>query len=888
VLTRLRSIVAALGGRRRFEAGMAEELRFHLEQHIDDLRRAGLSPEEAARRARLEFGNLDNVKDDCREARGLRVFDDLSRDLRHAVRLLTRTPVFTASALATIALCLGANLAIFAFVDSILLRPLPFPESERLVRVFNSYPKAGVMDDGASVTNYYERRGRIPAFVSLAIYRPASAIVGEPGATEREAVLRVSPDFFATLGVRPAMGHGFTDGEMMPGADRVVVLTDGYWRRRLNADPGVVGRAIRVNGAPLTIVGVLPPAFRFLSSEARLYVPLSSAPGQRGPAERHSGSSTEMVARLAPGATIAGAEAELAAQNAALADSYPGAKVIADSGFHTVVVSLHGDHVGAVRPALVILQVGALLLLLIGAANLVNLLLVRASARQQELAVRQALGASRRHVVSAVLVETIVLALFGGAIGLAVGAAGVRALAALGAARLPLGASVVFDAPVGVAGLAAAVALGLAIGVPTAWFTLRRRPECALRAESRGSTSGRAAERLRHAFLVAQLALALTVLSAAGLLGLSFEKAMAVAPGFRPDHVLVGRVSLPGPGYPTGAAVLSFSERLTDTLRGKPGVTAAGIATNVPLSGQTIKSAMRVEGYERRPGESARGHYGYGVGGDYFAAMGLTLVAGRLPTAQDLRGDARVCVVDEDFARHYFGAGDAVGRRVFQGPDLQPEAKAFTIVGVVSRMKQAALTEQAGQGAVFFPFRTRMDNRFYVVTRTSVAPESFADTLRRAVRSLDPDLPVSDVRSMDGMIGDSLLSRRSPAVLASLFSCLAVLLTAVGIYGVVGYAVAERRREIALRVALGATPGQVRAGFLSLAGRLVATATGLGLAGAWAAGQGLRAVLFDVQPVEVPVFAAAAGVTAAVALVACLIPSARAARVAPAEVLNDE
>jgi predicted permease len=447
---------------------------------------------------------------------------------------------------------------------------------------------------------------------------------------------------------------------------------------------------------------------------------------------------------------------------------------------------------------------------------------------------------------------------------------------------------VVFDAPVAVAGLAAAVALGLAIGVPTAWFTLRRRPECALRAESRGSTSGRAAERLRHAFLVAQLALALTVLSAAGLLGLSLEKAMAVAPGFRPDHVLVGRVSLPGPGYPTGAAVLSFSERLTDTLRGKPGVTAAGIATNVPLSGQTIKSAMRVEGYERRPGESARGHYGYGVGGDYFAAMGLTLVAGRLPTAQDLRGDARVCVVDEDFARHYFGAGDAVGRRVFQGPDLQPEAKAFTIVGVVSRMKQAALTEQTGQGAVFFPFRTRMDNRFYVVTRTSVAPESFADTLRRAVRSLDPDLPVSDVRSMDGMIGDSLLSRRSPAVLASLFSCLAVLLTAVGIYGVVGYAVAERRREIALRVALGATPGQVRAGFLSLAGRLVATATGLGLAGAWAAGQGLRAVLFDVQPVEVPVFAAAAGVTAAVALVACLIPSARAARVAPAEVLNDE
>jgi predicted permease len=352
--------------------------------------------------------------------------------------------------------------------------------------------------------------------------------------------------------------------------------------------------------------------------------------------------------------------------------------------------------------------------------------------------------------------------------------------------------------------------------------------------------------------------------------------------------VLVGRVSLPGGTYTTGAAVLGFSRRVTDALGRQPGVTAVGIVTNVPLSGQTIKSAMRVEGYVARPGESARGHYGYGVAGDFFSAMGLSLVAGRFPTADDLDGDTRVAVVDEDFARHYFGGGDAVGRHVFQGPDLQPESRAFTVVGVVAPMKQAALTEAAGQGAVFFPFRDRMDNQFYVVARTSVAPASFAGTLRRVVRSLDPDLPVSGVRSMDAMIGDSLLTRRSPAVLAGLFSCLAVLLTAVGIYGVVGYAVAERRREIAVRVALGATPRQIRAGFLSLAARLVAAGTVLGLAGAWAAGQGMRALLFEVPPTDVRVFAAAALVTGGVALVACLIPSRRAARVSPIEALNAE
>lgn len=888
MLARLRSVLAAVFGRSHFEDGMAEELRFHLEQETERLVRQGVPPDEAARRARLAFGSVNNVKDDCREARGLRLLDDLARNGRWAFRQWRRSPGFTASALATIGLCLGANLAIFAVVDSILLRPLPFPDADRLVRVFNTYPKAGVLDDGASVTNYYERRGGIAALPALAIYRADTAIVGEPGSTDREDIMRVSPDFFATLDVGPVKGRGFTDAEMTPGADDVVIVSDEFWRQRLGGGAsGAIGRRVRVNGAPYTVVGVLPRGFSFLSSGAGLYLPLSSAPARRGPAERHSGNSIDMVARLAPGATIAEAEAQLAAENDALAGSYPGAKVIAASGFHTVVVPLHADHVAAVRPSLVLLQAGALFLLLVGVVNLANLLLVRASARGKELAVRQALGASRGHVVRAILVETVVLTLAGGLVGLPIGAGGIRALGALGLDRLPLGTHITFDAPVAIAGVAVACLLGLAAGMPIAWFSVHRQAAAALRAESRSSTPGRAAERLRHGFLVAQVALAFTLLAGTGLLGLSLEHAMAASPGFRPDHVLSGHLSLPEPGYATGAAIERFSERLTDALRQQPGVVAAGVVTNVPLSGQNLKSGMRVEGYVPRPGESAHGHYGYGVGGDYFAAMAPSLVSGRLPTADDLRGATRVCVVDEDFARHYFQNGAAVGRRLFQGPDVQPEARAFTIMGVIAPMKQAALTEHAAQGAVFFPFRERLDNQFYVLVRTRVPPAAFTDTLRHVVRSLDPDLPVSDVASMDTRIADSLVARRSPALLAGLFSCMAVLLTAIGIYGVVGYAVAGRRREIAVRMALGATPREIRARFLSMAWRLVAVGTAIGLVGAWLAGRTMQAVLFRVSAIDARVLIATAAVTSAAAVGACLLPSARAARVPPIEALDD-
>ena len=873
--------------RRRFESGMAEEMRFHIEQYTEDLVLAGLPRQEAARRARREFGHLDNLKEDCREARGLRLVDELRQDLRQACRRMRRTPGFTATALATLALCLGANLTIFAVVDSVLLRPLPFPAGDRLVSVYNTYPKAGVPNDGCSLPNYYERRGGIPAFQGVAAYRESTVIAGATGATEREPALWVTPDFFSTLGLNPVMGRAFTEAQTLRANDSVVILTDAYWRQRLGGDPRAVGRTIRVNGLEKTVVGILPPAFSFLSSPARLYFPLSSDPEERAIRQRHSGTA-HMIARLRPDAALAEAQSQIDAHNAVLAANDPQARPMADAGFRSLVVPLRADHVAAIRPTLLLTQAGALFLLLIGAVNLVNLFLIRASGRVKELAVRQALGAGQRHVASGALVETTLLTLLGGVLGLSVGAGGIRLLAALGTAHLPLGAHIAFDARLAGVALAGSLVLGLAIGVPIAGYNLRSRPAEGVLFESRGGTAGRAAQRLRHGFIVAQIALAFVLLAGAGLLGLSLRKAMALSPGFRPENILSGQISLPGKTYPDRVALLAFTDRLVDALGHQPGALAAGVTTSVPLSGASNKSAATVEGHRLRPGESPRGHYSYSVGGDYFAAMGFTLRAGRFLTAADSRRAERVCVVDEDFARRYWPPGHALGQRLFEGSDPGPAADAYTVVGVVGAVKQAGLTEDEALGAVYYPLGHRPERNLFVVARTRGSAESLGVTLQNVVRKLDPELPVSDLRSMETRVADSLVARRSPALLAGLFSAIALLLTALGIYGVLSYAVAQRRREIGLRMALGARPEQVRGQFVSLALRLLAAGTVLGVLGAWLAGRALQAVLFQVPALHPATLAATAAVLGVVSLAACLLPSERAARISPTEALAEE
>ncbi len=885
---RLRSLFRVLTHRRDFEDGMTEELRFHIQHYTDELVRSGMTPEEAARLAQRELGSLINIKGDCREAFGVHLLDEFRRELSYAARLLRKTPGFTATALLTLAVCFGANLTIFAVIDSVLLRPLPFPEPGRLVTIFNTYPKAGVDRDGSSLTNYYERRGRIPAFASLSIYSYGTEIVGEPGSTERLQTMRVSPDFFSTLGLGPAIGRTFTEDETTSETDHVAILSDTFWRQRFNADPHVIGRQIRVNSVPRTVIGVLPAGFRFLSSDARVFLPLASRPEDRTPRDRHSGGNViQMIARIRPGATLAQAQSELDAQNAALEVDDPQAKMIADAGFRSLVVPLHADHVAAIRPTLLLLQAGAIALLLIGAVNLVNLLLVRASGRVKELAVRQALGASRGYVVSEVVVETTLLTLAGGLLGLAVGYGGIQLLRVLGADNLPLGSRIAFDVRLAFVALVAAIIMGIVFAVPIAWFNLRRHLCNALQSESRGGTSGRSAQILRHGFIVSQIALAFMLLAGAGLLAVSLQRVMAVSPGFQSDHVLTGQILLPWATYPD-AARLTFIQSLLDKTRRMPGVLSAGVVDNVPFSGKTGKSAATVRGYIVRPGESVRGHYSYGVSGDYFRAMGFSLRAGRFLTADDSLPSEGVCVVDEDFARHYWPNGSALGQQLWAGSEQRKDTEAFTIVGVVGGVKQAGLTEDEAQGAVYYPYAWRIGDSFYVAVRTSLPPESLSLALQKAVRQIDPNIPVSDVQSMDTRITDSLVARRSPAMLAGFFSGIALLLTAIGTYGVLSYVVAQRRREIGVRMALGAQPSQIRSQFLSLSLRLLACGTLLGFLGAWQAGRAMGTVLYHVSPLSLPILAGDACVMAVVCLAACLLPSQRAARTSPMETLAEQ
>jgi predicted permease len=885
---RLRSLLRVLTRRRDFEQNMSDELCFHIEQYTDDLLRSGMSPEKAARLVRVEFGNPINIKADCREAFGVHFFDELRRQLSYAARTLRKTPAFTATALLTLAVCFGANLTIFAVIDSVLLRPLPFPQPDRLMTIFNTYPKAGVDRDGSSVTNYYERRNQIPAFSSLAIYTCGTEIMGEPGSTVRDQTMRVSPDFFTTLGLGPVIGRTFTEAESTSQTDHVAILSDAFWRQRFNADPNVIGKQIRVNSVPRTVIGVLPPAFRFLSSDARLFLPLASRPEDRLPSRRHSGGNViQMIARLQPGATLAQAQSEIDAQNAALEVDDPQAKMIADAGFRSLVVPLHADHVASVRPTLLLLEAAVLVLLLIGAVNLVNLFLVRASGRVKELAVRQALGASWKHLVSEVVVETTLLTLVGGLLGLAVGVGGIHLLRGFGVDRLPLGGRIAFDARLGLVGLVAAIFMGLVFAVPVAWFNLRRHPGNAIQSESRGGTSGRGTQILRHSFIVSQIALAFILLAGAGLLGLSLQRVMAVSPGFQSDHVLTGQILLPWADY-SEADRLTFVENLMDKTGHLPGVLSAGVVNNVPFSGNNGKSSATVMGHYRSPGESARGNYSYGVAGDYFRAMGFSLRSGRFLTADDSRRSERVCVVDEDFARYYWPHASAIGQRLWEGSEAGKEAEAFTVVGVVGGAKQAGLTEDEAQGAIYYPYAFRVGDSVFVAVRTSQPPESLALTLQKVVRQIDPDVPINDLRSMEARISDSLIARRSPALLSGLFSGIALLLTSIGTYGVLSYAVAQRRREIGVRMALGAQPGQIRIQFLSLSLRLLTVGTVLGLIGAWQAGRAMRALLFQVPPLNLAVLTAAACVTAAVCLAACLLPSQRAAQISPIEALAED
>ena len=806
--------------------------------------------------------------------------------LTQTLRRLAREGGFTTTVLLTLALCIGANVAIYAVVDAILVRPLPFPDSDRLVGVFNSYPGAGADRSGASATNYYDRRHAIKAFASVSLQQDGSVIVGDTGSPNRVQMARVTPEFFTTLGVPLALGHMFTDAELLYSTDQVAVLTDAFWRTHFNADPNIVGHKFFNDGLSITIVGVLPPNFHFLSSKAQFFRPASHGPDDIKPGNRHSNGYL-MLARLAPGASVTDAQTQIDAFNRQQLTDDPYSEVVRNAGYHTNVTPLHADHVREVRPILLLLQTGVLALLLIGGINLVNLLLIRANGRAKEFAVRQALGAGRRHLISEVMLETVLLGLGGGVLGLLFGAFGIDLLSRMGADRLPLGGAIEFDGRIAVISLLASLAVGVLLALPVVLFNLHSQLAPVLHSESRSGTVSRAAQRLRHGFIVAQISLAFILLTGAGLLGVSLQKLLSSSPGFQPDHVLTGAISLPWKTYPEPPVRQAFLERLYAALRTQPGVTAVGFTSSLPFNGNLNNNAVVAEGVPLAPGESIRTHYTSFALGDYWQVLHIPLVEGRLLEEADNHRKQKVCVVDVSVARRYWPNGSALGHRLASDVKVTEE-NATTIVGVVGTVKQTDLADTNALGAIYFSYKDYSSTGFSVIVRTALPPEALTSILQKTVLSLDPALPVDNIKTMATVVDDTLVSRRSPALLAGAFALVALLLAAIGTYGVLAYAVSQRRREIGVRMALGALPQQVLKQFLTLGAKLLLAGVLLGLLGAWLAGHAMQSVLFGVGSLHPGVLAATAATMALVVLLATFIPSNRAMRVSPIEALRDE
>ncbi len=809
-------------------------------------------------------------------------------NIKYAIRQLTRSPGFTAVALVTLMLCIAANVVIFAVVDAILVRSLPFPDADRLVIAYHNYPGAGIEHQACSLTSWDEWQEAIPAFEQVSACQEGSVVVQDTDVHEARRVQcqRVTSDFFATLGVTPALGRFFTEDEGNPSQSAVAILTDATWRNHYQADPAILGRDIQVDGKAVTIVGVLKPSFRFLSSQAKLFLPLASLPRDRGPYQRHN-TSVQVIARLTPEASLTTAQQQIDALNAQQMEDEPRlAKLLEGTGFHTTVFPLHADHVRSVRPVLLLLQGGALFLFMIGGVNLVNLLLIQASSRAKEFSVRQALGAGRGQVIGTVLIECLLLTSVGGLLGLALGNMGLSLLSKLGTAQLPLGTQVAFTGRLAVTTLGGAILAGAIFAIPLAVFHLRKQLAPTLHSEGRSGMVSPVAQRLRHGFIVAQITLAFLLLTGAGLLGVSLQQVLSVPTGFEPSQVLTARLMLPTNQYQDESARLAFVERLLNELQAQPSIASAAASTVVPFTGQDNSQVIVAEGVTPQPDDSLRAHFHCAATGEFWQTLGIPLRQGRFLEEADNSRAERVCVVDEAFAQRYWPNEDAIGYRVTKGPVFNP-ATAFRIVGIVGSIKQDRLEDQA-LGAVYFPYRYDPLDNVYIVTRSSLPAAGMVSLLRQTVQNLDVQIPLDDIQPLQARIDSSLIQRRSPAMLAGLFAAVALSLTALGTYGVVAYAVAQRKREIGIRMALGALPRQIMGHYLGISTQWLLFGLALGLLGAWGIGYLMQGLLYDVNTLHPGVLGVTAGIMIMVVLLACFIPALRAARVDPMKTLRCE
>jgi predicted permease len=827
----------------------------------------------------------------------------MSSDIRVGLRLLWKDKAFTLTAALTLALCIGANTALFSVVHNVLLRPLPVPESERIVLMGNAYPGAGpeaAVGRSSGVPDYYDRLRETDVFEEQAVYNGANQSIDQGGTPIRVRVSRVTPSFFRLLRVGPALGRTFAveDGEV--GNDKKVVLSYALWQSQFGGDPSAVGKELRIDSQPLTVIGIMPKGFYFLNPNVMLWRPIAFTAQQKSDEQRHS-NNFQNIGRLKPGASIQRAQQQIDALNTRNLEKFPSLKqLLINAGFHTTVVPLQETVVRDVKPTLYLMWGGALFVLLIGCVNVANLSLVRSRARLKELATRLALGAGRARVARQLIVESVILTLVAAAAGLVIGYGALRLLGTLSIQELPRGEEIRLDGVVVAYTVGIAAAIGFVLGLIPVASVLPARLTLVLREESRSGTSGRGARTLRRALVVAQVAFAFVLLVGAGLLFASFRQILAVQPGFNADGVLTASVSLPRARYKDDQALVGFTHEALARLRALPGVSAVGATDTIPFGGNNSDSVIFAEGYQMKPGESPISPAAVDITPGYFEAMGVKLVRGRLFDERDRFIEARTTsvggrpngaysiIIDETLAKRFWPGQDPVGRRMYKPNDIKDltaiteRTVFYTVVGVIADIKLHDLTEaKKSVGAYFFPMDQDTSTSMTFAMRTAVDPLSLTSAVRNALGGLDRELPVFDTQTMDQRMEKSLVSRRSPVVLSLVFGGVALLLSAIGIYGVLAYLVTQRRREIGIRIALGSSARSIfelvlREGLLLIIGGFV-----LGAVGALALRKSLESQLFGVSASDPLVLAAVTGLLAAVAVVACALPARRATRIDP-------
>ncbi len=823
--------------------------------------------------------------------------ESLLQDIKFGAKLLWKDKGFAITAIATLALCIGANAAIFSVINSVILRPLPVPESERLVIGFNSYPNAGVQRASNGVPDYYDRLRELDDVLEeQAMFNNAGLTIGEEGDVQRALGLNVTPSYFRLMRVEPILGRIFTEEEGEPGNEQKIVLSYAMWQQLYGGDEDVLGRDLRIYSRPYTIVGVMPPTFEGLDPDTDLWRPLAFSEEQKGDGNRHS-NNWEYIGRLRPDATLEQVQAQMDAITAANLERLPEWKeVLTNAGHHVQVHNLQEYLTRDIRPMLYLLWGGVLFVLMIGAVNIANLVLARSSVRMKELATRFALGAGRWRVSRQLLTESILLTIFGGAFGLLLGYWGLSALRSIGLDELPRGSEVSMDGFVLAFILCLAVLVGVLISLIPMLQVIRVNMSSVFREEGRTGTSSKGARLVRSGLVVVQVSLAFILLIGAGLLLASFRQVLSIDPGFRdPEQVLTGGVALPSARYEDDAALRAFMNEALDRIRALPGVVEAGATDTIPFGFNNSDSVILAEGYEMEAGESLVSPSRVIVTTGYFEAMGVELVEGRFFDATDTPDSAPVIMIDDRLARKFWPGESPIGKRMYRPMSIEDIAAItedtvfFDVVGMVKSIKLRALVDPDERvGTYFFPHEQDPRSGPILAIKTAVDPNSLIGAVRAEITAMDPEMPFIMPQTMQARMSESLVSRRSPLVLAMVFGGVALFLAAVGIYGVLAYMVAQRTKEIGIRVALGS--GADRIFKLILREGLIILVVGFafGIAGTYAMRRVVESQLYDVQPMDPMVLISVAVVLGLVALVACLVPAHRASRVDPIVALRQE